>query len=122
MPHRPVIAGPGHCGQRLFQQAGEPAEVPGSIGTAFRFQLGRIAEPGDQMRIGMLIRPPRPVEVVQQAADVPSAEHFPNHRNTCRGLWNIPAHVFRRLIQPPDHPRTELGRREQILILLPRGI
>jgi hypothetical protein len=30
--------------------------------------------------------------------------------------------MFRRLIQPPDHPHTELGRREQILTLLPCGI
>ncbi len=35
---------------------------------------------------------------------------------------NIPSHVFRRLIQPPDHPHTELRRREQILTSLPRGI
>ena len=47
MPHRLVIAGPGHRDQRLLQQPGEPAEVPGSAGTAFRLQLGRIAEPGD---------------------------------------------------------------------------
>src|SRR5690242_13687852 len=30
----------------------------------------------------MLIRQPRPVEVVQQSADVPAAEYFPNQRNT----------------------------------------
>jgi hypothetical protein len=83
MPDRLVIPGPGQRSQGLLQQPGEPAEVPGSAGTAFRLQLGRIAEPGDQVRIGVLVRPTRPVEVVQQAADVPAAEHFPNHRNTC---------------------------------------
>ncbi len=44
----------------------------------------------------------------------------PEH--TCPGLRDSPAHVFRRLIQPPDHPHTELCRRKQILTALSRGI
>ena len=122
MPDRLVIPGPGQRSQGLLQQSGKAAEVPCSVRVALRLQFRRITEPGDEVRIGVLIRLPRPVEVVQQAADVPSAEHFPNHRNTCPGLRKIPAHVFRRLIQPPDHPHTELHRREQILTPLSRGI
>ena len=37
----------GQCRQRLFQQSGEPTEVPGSVGAVFRFQFRRIAEPGE---------------------------------------------------------------------------
>jgi hypothetical protein len=85
-------------------------------------QFRRIAEPGDQVRIGMLVRQSWPVQVIQQAPDVPAAEHFPNHRNTPAPSRDIPAHVFRRLTQPADHSRTKLCRREQILTALSRGI
>ena len=47
---------------------------------------------------------------------------FPITRNTRSGSRNVPAHLFRRLIQPPDHPHAELRRRQQILTPLPGRI
>jgi hypothetical protein len=113
VPDRLGVSRPGQRRQRLFQQPAQPPDIPGSVQAPFRLQLRRIAEPGDQVRIGVLIRLPRPVQVIQQAPGIPAAEHFPNHRIIpIPGYGNIPPHAFRRLIQPPDHPRTELCHRE----------
>jgi hypothetical protein len=61
MPHRLVVARPGHRGKWLLQQPDQPPEIPGSARAPFRFQFRRIAEPGDQVRIGVLVRLPRPI-------------------------------------------------------------
>ena len=49
-----------------------------------RLQLGRVPPPGDQVRIGVLLAPPRPEEVVEQSRDGSPAEHLPDHRRRRR--------------------------------------
>jgi len=61
MPDRLAVARAGKQGLRLVQQASQAPEVPRPVGAPFRLQLCRIPEPGDQVRIGVLVRPPRPV-------------------------------------------------------------
>ena len=46
---------------------------------SFRFQISRIKESADQMRVGMLIRFSWPVQVIQQTSGVRSADHVPDH-------------------------------------------
>jgi len=60
MPYRLRITRSGEGGQGLLQQSGQAAEVPRSVDPDPRFQVGRVTKPGDQVRIGVLIRFPGP--------------------------------------------------------------
>ena len=79
VPDRLVVAGTGEGCQRLGQQPVQAAQVRCPAGTAFRLQFRRIGEPGDQMRIGMLVCFSGPVQVVQQPLGIGAPEHFPDH-------------------------------------------
>src|SRR6266568_601650 len=82
MPHRLAVTPPTLRRQWHLQQPGQAPEVPRSSGTAFRLQIPRISEPGDQVRIAVLIRLARTVQVIQQPPDITAPEHFPNQRHT----------------------------------------
>jgi len=60
MPYRLRITGSGEGGQGLGEQPGQAAEVTRSVDPDRWLQVGRITEPGDQVRIGVLIRFPGP--------------------------------------------------------------
>ena len=79
MPDRLRIAGSGEGGHGLSEQPGQAAEVPRSVGPDPRFQVGRITEPGDQVRIGVLIRFPRAIQVTKEPTHVGPADHFADH-------------------------------------------
>src|SRR6266702_8742401 len=74
----------------LFQQPGQPPEVPVAIRAPQWFQLGRVAPPGDKVRIGVLLAAASPVEVVDQARRGSPAEHLPDHR-MCRRTFSAAA-------------------------------
>ena len=120
MPDRLRIAGPGECRQGCSSSPASrrKSRVPSA---PFRFKVGRIAEPGDQVRIGVLIGPPGPTGS-KEPADVRPADTLPITGSVLFRLRNVPAHVFRGLVQAPDHPHTDLGRREQILTPLPSRV
>jgi hypothetical protein len=65
-----VVTRPFQSGEGLLQQPGQAAHVPSPAGPPFRLQLRRITEPRDQTRINVLVRLPRPEQVIQQPADV----------------------------------------------------
>jgi hypothetical protein len=61
MPYRLAVTRAGEQGLRLGQQTRQAPQVPRPIRALFRLQLRRITESGDQVRIGVLVRPPWPV-------------------------------------------------------------
>ncbi len=71
-------------GVRLIEKPVQPTEVPMPVGPQRRLQLSRVPPSGDQVRIGVLLAPPGPEEVVQQSRDGTPAEHLPDHRRRRR--------------------------------------
>ena len=73
--------------------------APRPVRAAFRFKLVRIAEPGDQVRIGVLVRLSGPVQVVKQSRRIPAADHFPNHAERSGTVTECSGAPV-----PPPHP------------------
>jgi hypothetical protein len=98
VPDRPVITRAGKQGQWLIQQPGQALEVPRPVAAPFRLQLPWVPEPGDQVRIGVLIRPPRPARSARGALSAFLLVGFPEpppepgvpvsgHRALRKSLW-----------------------------------
>lgn len=56
--------------QRLQKQPSQPPQVWRPVRPPVRLQLPRIPKPSHQMRVGVLIRPTRAVQIPQQSPDV----------------------------------------------------
>jgi hypothetical protein len=69
VPDRAIEAARPEHGVRLLEQAAQAAEVAAAVRAQRRLQLGRVPPPGDQMRIGVLLAPPRPEQIPDQPAD-----------------------------------------------------
>ena len=70
MPHGLLTPAERIKRQRLQEQPSEPPEVWRPVRLPVRLQLLRIPEPRYEMRVGVLIRPSRPVQIAQQTRDV----------------------------------------------------
>jgi hypothetical protein len=64
------------------------------------------------VRIGVLIRFPQAIQVTKEPSHVGPADHFADHPDHSDRLRDVPAHVFRGLVEAMDHPYTELSRWE----------
>jgi hypothetical protein len=70
--------------QRRVQQAGQTAEIACAIWSRWRFERpDRVAPPGHQVRVLVLVSFPRPVKVIQQAGSE-TALHDAGYHGRCR--------------------------------------
>jgi len=58
---------------RLVQQPEQPPEIPVAIRPQRRLELGGMAPPGDDVRVGVLLGPPGTEQVIDQSPDALSA-------------------------------------------------
>jgi hypothetical protein len=79
VPHRFGVSRPSERRQWLRQQPGQAPQIRRTAEAALWLQFGRIAESRNQVRIDVLIRPPRPVEVTEQPASMTPADDFADH-------------------------------------------
>jgi hypothetical protein len=79
MPDRLVQPRPEHDGERLRQQPAQTMKVPNSPGPKLWLQFGRITKARDEMRVGVLVRPARPVQVLEQAPRIRATNNLRDH-------------------------------------------
>ena len=93
VPHRPGEPPPAHRGVRLVQQPGQPTEIPPAVLAQRRLQLSRVAPAREDMRVGVLLPPPRTVQVIDERLDVLPARRgdLPDHAHAFRKLPPIPS-------------------------------
>ncbi len=73
VPDGPAEAARSEGSMGLLEQPDEPAEIAAAVRSQRRLQLGRVPPSGDKMRIGVLLTPPRPEQVVDQPSGTLSA-------------------------------------------------
>jgi hypothetical protein len=79
VPHRLVVSRPSERNQWLRQQPGQTPQIRRTVEAAVWLQFSRVAESRNQMRIDVLIRPPRPIKVSEQLASMTPADDFADH-------------------------------------------
>ena len=86
MPDRAVEAPAAERGVGLVEQPVQAPEVPAAVGAERRLQFGRVAPPGDDVRIGVLLVPAGAEQVVDQPLDPLPArfDDLPDHRRRLR--------------------------------------
>lgn len=65
--------------ERLVEQHVQPAHIPRPIRPQGRFQRRRRPEPGDHMRVHVLVALPRPEQVADQPINPLAPLHLPDH-------------------------------------------